>query len=103
MTPILRKASSRLSSEKEKANLFNLVGKKVTEQDVSLEVIKLALSSVAELSIVPFQDVLGLGAEARMNNPSQPTGNWQWRVTANQLASSKFVKLADLTANYLRC
>ncbi len=91
------------ASEKEKANLFNLVGKKVTEQDVSLEVIKLALSSVAELSIVPFQDVLGLGAEARMNNPSQPTGNWQWRVTANQLASSKFVKLADLTANYLRC
>ena len=91
------------ASEKEKANLFNLIGKRVTEKEVSSEVIKLALSSVADLSIVPLQDVLGLGAEARMNNPSQSTGNWRWRVTTKQLASDKLVKLGDLTANYLRC
>lgn len=91
------------ASEKEKANLFNIVGKKVDEIDVSSEVIKLALSSVAGLSIVPLQDVLGLGAEARMNNPSNPSGNWRWRVTPHQLASDKFTKLCDLTVNYLRC
>ncbi len=91
------------ASEEEKANLFNLIGKKVIEKEVSYEVIKLALSSMASLSIVPLQDVLGLGAEARMNNPRQSSGNWRWRLTANQLSSDKFTKLADLTANYLRC
>ena len=42
--------------------------------------IELAYSSVATLAIVPMQDVLGLGSEARMNTPGVGTGNWSWRL-----------------------
>jgi 4-alpha-glucanotransferase len=37
-------------------------------------------ASVAELAIVPAQDLLGLGSEARMNTPAVPSGNWSWRA-----------------------
>jgi 4-alpha-glucanotransferase len=37
-------------------------------------------SSVAELAIVPAQDLLGLGSEARMNTPAVASGNWSWRA-----------------------
>jgi 4-alpha-glucanotransferase len=44
-------------------------------------VIELALSSPAELAVLPMQDVLELGSEARMNTPSSASGNWGWRMT----------------------
>ncbi len=91
------------ASVREKANLLGLVGKEVGVDEVSFEVVKLAMSSVAGLCLVPLQDVLGLGSEARMNNPSKSVGNWQWRVTPKQLSNPNLVKLGDLTANYLRC
>lgn len=91
------------ATSKEKANLYSLVGKKVPAEDVSFEVVKMAMSSISDLCIIPIQDVLGLGAEARMNSPSRSTGNWQWRVTKQQLASRKIGELGELTANYLRC
>jgi 4-alpha-glucanotransferase len=37
------------------------------------------LSSVADTAVVPLQDLLGLGTEARMNLPNSTTGNWTWR------------------------
>lgn len=40
--------------------------------------IRAALTSVAELAVVPLQDLLGLGAEARMNTPGTTHGNWRW-------------------------
>lgn len=43
--------------------------------------VRAALTSVAKLSILPLQDLLGLGAEARMNVPGRATGNWRWRMT----------------------
>lgn len=91
------------ASEKEKANLQSLIGKKVEAQVVSSEIVKLALSSISKIAIIPLQDVLGLGAEARMNSPSTPQGNWTWRVTKQQLSSRKLAELSELTANYLRC
>jgi 4-alpha-glucanotransferase len=48
--------------------------------DPAWSLIELAYSSVASLAIVPMQDVLGLGSEARMNTPGLPTGNWSWRL-----------------------
>jgi 4-alpha-glucanotransferase len=48
--------------------------------------IRLAMSSVAALAVVPVQDLLDLGGEARMNLPSTASGNWAWRVTPGQLA-----------------
>ncbi|MGK7909617.1 MAG: 4-alpha-glucanotransferase [Synechococcus sp.] len=63
---------------------------------------RLALSSVANLAILPLQDVLGLNRDARMNLPSTVTDNWQWRFTANMLDSALEHKLADLALAYRR-
>ncbi len=81
----------------QKANFFNQTGKKVTETQAGLEMIKLALKSKAKLCIIPIQDVLSLGAEARINMPSCPMGNWEWRVTPKQFRSKHFFELAKVT------
>ena len=47
--------------------------------------IGLALRSRARLAVVPLQDVLGLGSEARMNRPGRREGNWRWRLRRGQL------------------
>ena len=70
--------------------------------DVAWDFIRLALSSVARYAIVPFQDVLGLGSEGRMNVPGQPTDNWTWRYRQDQVARWHAEALADLTATYGR-
>ena len=80
---------------KEKKYLSSIVGKWVSKESVSFEIVKMALSSLSNLSIIPLQDILGLGGEARMNNPSQPIGNWRWRVTARWLKAGKYVNLAS--------
>jgi 4-alpha-glucanotransferase len=49
------------------------------------------------LSIIPLQDALGLGSEARMNTPSLHGGNWKWRFGPNQLNSDLAAKLALLS------
>jgi 4-alpha-glucanotransferase len=49
------------------------------------ELIGLALASRARVAIVPAQDVLGLGSEARMNTPGKREGNWKWRLEADAL------------------
>jgi 4-alpha-glucanotransferase len=43
------------------------------------------MSSVADTAIVPMQDVLGLGNEARMNLPAKASGNWRWRFRSDAL------------------
>ncbi|MFZ1930264.1 MAG: 4-alpha-glucanotransferase, partial [Candidatus Sulfotelmatobacter sp.] len=48
------------------------------------------------LALIPLQDVLGLGSEARMNTPSLDGGNWQWRFTPEQLTRALTAKLAQL-------
>ena len=57
----------------------------VAEGSPHRALIRLALSSRAGLAVVPVQDVLGLGAEARFNAPGTVEGNWRWRLEADQL------------------
>jgi 4-alpha-glucanotransferase len=65
--------------------------------------IRLAWSSVAETSIVPLQDLLGLGSEARMNTPGTATGNWRWRISEGHEKKADWVGwLAELTDTYER-
>ena len=62
--------------------------------------IRLAQNSVASLSVVPLQDVLGLGSEARMNMPSTINGNFLWRYQPGSLTrelSDKLAILAEVT------
>jgi 4-alpha-glucanotransferase len=60
--------------------------------------IELAEASPAVLSIVPAQDVLGLGSEARMNRPGLDQGNWGWRLEQGQLTDALAARLREATA-----
>ena len=60
--------------------------------------IELALESPAVLSIVPAQDLLGLGSEARMNRPGVSDGNWRWRLEQGALTDALAARLRDATA-----
>ncbi len=60
--------------------------------------IEQALSSRAALAMVPIQDVLGLGSEARMNTPGRTTGNWTWKLEPGQLSDEHAARLRAATA-----
>jgi 4-alpha-glucanotransferase len=68
-----------------------------SEDGVHWSMIRAAVGSVASLCVVPLQDVLGLGSEARMNVPSSEKGNWRWRFRADMLRADLAQKLATLT------
>jgi 4-alpha-glucanotransferase len=64
--------------------------------------IRAALASVANTALVPLQDVLGLGSEARMNLPGSMGGNWRWRFSWDQLTPEVTKRLRDLVKLYDR-
>jgi 4-alpha-glucanotransferase len=55
------------------------------------------MKSRADLTVVPLQDVLGLGGEARMNFPGRHKGNWSWRFESRQLSPALLTRLRDVT------
>ena len=59
--------------------------------------IELAMQSRAALAIVPAQDVLGLGSDARMNRPGVPRGNWSWRLERGALTDALAKRLRAAT------
>ena len=59
---------------------------------------RLAWSSPAALAIAPVQDLLNLGASARMNTPGQASENWRWRLADDVLLPAAFDWLLDLTS-----
>ena len=65
---------------------------------IAEELLRLAWSSVAGLAIAPFQDLLNLGAEARMNLPGSTDAHWRWRCTEEMLHNPTFQRLRDVTA-----
>ncbi len=66
-------------------------------EEIHWDMIRLALTSVADTAIVPMQDVLGLGSEARMNVPGRPDGNWAWRMLPGQWTEERVERLAEIT------
>jgi 4-alpha-glucanotransferase len=69
---------------------------------MSWVMIRALLASVAETAIVPLQDVLGLGSEARMNTPATLGGNWRWRFREEALVPGDAERLARLAMLYGR-
>ncbi len=49
------------------------------------ELMQIALDSIADLAVVPMQDLLELDSNAKMNRPGEAAGNWSWRVQSHQL------------------
>ena len=84
--------------EDQRRNLWNYVKRAPGKRDeVAWELIRLAWSSTAGLAIAPLQDLLNLGAEARMNVPGSMGGNWRWRCTDEMLSQQIFERLLGLT------
>jgi 4-alpha-glucanotransferase len=71
-------------------------------KNIAWSLIRLAWASVADLAVIPLQDLLNLGSTARINTPGTSTGNWRWRVGAEQLRRAPFAQLKALTQTYGR-
>ncbi|HEV2275963.1 MAG TPA: 4-alpha-glucanotransferase [Acidobacteriaceae bacterium] len=65
--------------------------------DLVWSMIRAAETSVAGVCLLPMQDALGLGSEARMNTPSKPEDNWAWRMAPHSLTDDLAQRLRDLT------
>jgi 4-alpha-glucanotransferase len=70
--------------------------------NIAWDMIRAIWASVADLAIVPMQDFLGLGSEARMNFPSRAEGNWTWRVREEELSASLAQRIHELNTLYSR-
>jgi 4-alpha-glucanotransferase len=72
------------------------------DSEINWIMIRAVLASVANLAIVPLQDVLGLGSAARMNFPGKVSGNWKWRYRAGALSGELSARLRNLVTLYDR-
>ena len=71
-------------------------------REINWDFIRAVLASAADTALVPLQDVLGLGSEARMNTPATMSGNWAWRFTAGALGEELAARLRLLSELYGR-
>src|SRR5262249_10340224 len=71
-------------------------------KEINWDFIRAVLASVADTAIVPLQDVLRLGNEARMNLPATHSGNWSWRFTRNAIKPETISRMRELTETYGR-
>jgi len=71
--------------------------------DLPWDFIRWLFASVADTAVVPLQEVLSLGTEARMNYPSRLGGNWGWRFLPGALTPALRARLRRLSEAYGRC
>jgi 4-alpha-glucanotransferase len=91
------------SPEYQRQNLWGYIKRSAGESaEAAPEMMRLAWSSVAALTVAPLQDVLNLGRETRMNVPGRSDGNWRWRATEDMLSSPAFQWLQELTESSKR-
>jgi 4-alpha-glucanotransferase len=95
-------ASTRSKEEIEKERKFVLNYLHSDGREIHWDMIRMALSSVANTAIFPAQDLLGLGANARMNRPGTAEGNWDWRLKPDELTDKIAARLRSLTETYAR-
>jgi 4-alpha-glucanotransferase len=86
--------------KKEKDEIRAYLG--TSGRDMPWDLIRLAMASVAQLSIFPLQDLLGLDSRARMNTPGRSGGNWSWRFPPRALTGEISCRLAEMTRIYGR-
>ena len=66
--------------------------------DYASDVDRRRAAEASPTAVAPLQDLLGLSAEARMNTPGRPEGNWRWRFTWEQLSGPIQTRMCELTA-----
>ncbi len=72
------------------------------DEEIHRHAIRAIMASVADRVVIPLQDVIGLGSEARMNTPGTLNGNWEWRFTPDQISEEDEEFLKELTHLYGR-
>jgi 4-alpha-glucanotransferase len=94
--------STRNSEQIEREHRFCLDYLNSDGSEINWDFIHAVLASVADTAIIPLQDVLGLGTQARMNLPNSTSGNWSWRYKAGALSDELGNRLKKLTQLYGR-
>ena len=88
------------ASEKERRYVRRYL--RVDGSDIAWDLIRLAMASTANYAVIPMQDAMNLGSEARMNAPAVAAGNWGWRYRAEQLTEGIRLGLAEMAELYGR-
>ncbi|MBP8676053.1 MAG: 4-alpha-glucanotransferase [Methanoculleus sp.] len=89
-------------TDRQKDLLFRYIGGSVSADQVHRILVRLAMLSPAETVIIPMQDILGLGREARMNRPATAKGNWEWRLRPEQMREEAMQEFAGMAEVYGR-
>jgi 4-alpha-glucanotransferase len=90
------------ASQDDRQRLFRYLGREVFADEVPWELIRLLMMSAADTVILPLQDVLGLGPDARMNTPATNECNWAWRFKSDQLTPDVASRLREITETHAR-
>jgi 4-alpha-glucanotransferase len=88
--------STRTQGQVDKERDFALRYLDARDKPIHWAFIRALMASVAEIAVVPLQDVLGLGGEARMNVPARASGNWLWRYAEGDLRGEDAARLREL-------
>lgn len=88
--------------ESTRERFFDYIGRHLHEEEVSWELIRLAMMSVCNRAIIPMQDILNLDETCRMNTPAVAFGNWEWRLSPDRLTSELSRKLLKMAQVYGR-
>lgn len=94
--------SIRTAEDIKKEHAFARAYLGFTDEPINWVLIRGVLSSVADTAIIPMQDVLGLGGEARMNLPGSASGNWRWRMRPGLLTPELAAPLRQMNEAYDR-
>ena len=89
-------------ADKEFCNRYLNLGKCSNNEEIKWEFIRAVLSSVANLAVIPMQDYLGLGSEARINTPSTLGGNWTWRMKKGAFTKELAAEIREMSELYGR-
>lgn len=90
------------ATPEQKKILSDYQGRRLTAGTVSRDLVRMAMSSVAKVAVIPMQDLLGLPAEARMNRPAKTRGNWLWRMRKGQATAALAKDLKRMVEIYGR-
>lgn len=88
--------------EEGRMRIQKYLGTKISGKNINKVMIRMAYASIANIAIVPMQDVLKKDAQARMNVPAFAKNNWKWRLKAHELNESSGAFLGDLVLLYGR-
>jgi len=94
--------STRTEEDVEKEKSFALRYLNTDGAEMHWTLIRALTASVARAAIVPMQDILGLGAESRMNKPGTLGGNWRWRMQPEAFSPDLRARLKECAVTYDR-